>query len=114
MKLEEHEINKDVDFNKFMRDPKEQLLGRVMLDKRISRRVVQLIPICSNCKHSYDINVDGTNLPGEIGKPVKVKCSNCGTEYEIAVFRSHVKDAPEHLIYNAFTIRRDEENDDDE
>lgn len=113
MKLEEYEINKDVDFNKFIRDPKEQLLGRVMLDKRISRRVVQLIPICSSCKHSYDINVDGTNLPGEVGKPVTVKCSNCGTEYKIAVFRSHIKDAPEHPIYNAFTIHRDEENADE-
>ena len=107
MKLEEPEIKKDVDFNKLIRDPREQLSRRVILDERISSHVVQIIPICSSCKHPYDINIDGSNLPGEIGKPVTVKCSNCGTEYEIAIFRSN-PGAPGKFIYNAFTVCRDD------
>jgi hypothetical protein len=88
-KVQDPEILKDVDFNKFIKDPKEQLLTRVMLDQRISQRVVQCIPLCSSCNHPYDINLDGSDLPGEVGKSVTVKCSNCGTEYEIAIFRSN-------------------------
>lgn len=111
-KVQDPEILKDVDFNKFIMDPKEQLLTRVMLDDRISKRVVQCIPICRSCKHPYDINLDGSDLPGEVGKSVTVKCYNCGTEYEIAIFRSN-PGAAGNFIYNAFTIRRDEENEDE-
>lgn len=91
-----------------MSDTDRQLFSRVMLDKRISRFVIQCIPLCSSCKHPYDINLDGSDLPSEIGKPVTVKCSNCGTEFEIAIFRSRDPNAPENVIYNAFTARRDD------
>lgn len=107
MKVEEPKILKDLDFNKTIRDPREQLGTRVMLDKRISRRVVQCIPLCSSCKHPYDINLDGSDLPGEVGKTVTVKCSNCGTEYEIAIFRSN-SCSPENFIYNALTVCRED------
>lgn len=105
MKLEEPKILKDLDFNLIMGDAREQLVARVMLDKRISRRVIQCIPICSSCKHPYDINLDGSDLPIEVGKFVTVKCPNCGTEYEISTFRSRDPNAPENIIYNGITIR---------
>lgn len=110
-KVQDLEINKNVDFNKIMSDARERLLSRVVLDKRISKRVVQCIPLCSNCKHPYDINLDGSDLPVEPGKLATVKCTNCGTEYEITTFRSRDPFEPENVVYNGMTTcRNDKEN----
>lgn len=113
-KVQDPVINKDVDFNAIMGDAREQLVARVMLDKRISRRVIQCIPICSKCKHPYDINLDGSDLPVEIGKFVTVKCPNCGTEYEISTFRSRDPNAQENIIYNGITTSRNRKENEEE